>query len=52
MVCYRVTFTSFFIGRLEEERKSRKEIGVEGDTFRRTRKKGNNLNYWFSSSRG
>jgi hypothetical protein len=52
MACYRVTFTSVFIGRLEEERKSLKEIGAEGYTFRRTRKKGSNLNYWFSSSRG
>jgi len=32
MACYRVTFTFAIIGRHEEERKSRKEIGAEGDT--------------------
>jgi len=52
MACYRVTFTFAVIGRPEEERKSRKEIGAEGDACRRRKrkKKGSNLNYWFSSS--
>jgi len=40
VACYGVTFTFVIIGRHEEEKKSRKEIGAYGDTWRRrTRKK-------------
>jgi len=40
VVCYRMAFTLAIIGRHEKEKKSRNEIGAEGDTWwRKTRKK-------------